>query len=269
MREHLRLGVADDEQMEPSVDARAPERVEEERPSLLQLEVAEHSEDALSLAHVLGPPSRGPLEVVRDEGPLGRVDAVGDEADVGRRVERGDLPQVVARDGGDGGGAGEGVPQRPPAPEREEARVEVVAAQERHERDAEPCREGRSGEDGRGPSERDDVGRRVGKPADLVPEEVDRVRGVVVERGQEKDAPLLPLQPGPVFLAPEVCDVDGEARGTQRADDPVARLRHPATVGRVVLGEDERAQRQLSPNPAPPSSDSVSPVSLSSKERVS
>ena len=95
------------------------------------------------------------------------------------------------------------------------------------------------------------------------------MRGVVVEGGREKDASLLPFQPGPVLLATEVRDVDRETGGAEGADDPVARLRHPAPVGRVVLREDERAQRQLSPNPAAGSSVSVSPASVSSKERVS
>ena len=67
----------------------------------------------------------------------------------------------------------------------------------------------------------------------------------------------------------EVRDVDGKARGAKGTDDPVARLRHPSPVGRVVLGEDERPQAQLSPNPAAGSSAPDSPVSVSSNERVS
>ena len=183
--------------------------------------------------------------------------------------ERRHLSLVVARDGGDGRGALEGVAQHPPAPEREEAGVEVVPPEEGDERNAEPGRDGRAGEDGRRPPERDDVARPVGKAGDLVPEEVDRVRRVVVERRGDEDATLLPFDPKAVLPAAEVRDVDGKSGGAKGADDPVARLRHPSPVGRVVLGEDERPQTQLSPNPAAGSSAPDSPVSVSSNERVS
>jgi hypothetical protein len=176
---------------------------------------------------------------------------------------------VVPRDGGDGGGALERVPQHPAAPEGEEPGVEVVSPKERDERDAEPGSDGRAGEDGRRPPEGDDVTRPVGKAGDLVPEEVDGVGRILVEGRGEEEASLLPLETGAVLPPPEVRDVDGKARGAKGADDPVARLRHPAPVGRVVLGEDERAQRQLSPNPAAGSSASDPPESVSSKERVS
>jgi hypothetical protein len=92
---------------------------------------------------------------------------------------------------------------------------------------------------------------------------------VLVGGGGEEEAPLLPLHAGPVVAPPDVRDVDVEARGPERPDDPVARLRHPAAVGRVVLRDDERPHAQLSPNPAPPSSTSASPPPSSSNERAS
>ena len=152
-------------------------------------------------------------------------------------MQRGNLLRLFRRHRADGGGAAQGIVENRTAARIEQSRVELVAAQQRHQRPVDPRRERRRGEERQIAAECHDVRDRthVEGQASPVPGAVDRVRRVLLERPAEVRAAQL----GARGAAIEVDDVDRDPLGGQAAHDAVARLRHPAAVGRVVLRDEE------------------------------
>src|SRR4051812_7962522 len=87
------------------------------------------------------------------------------------------------------------------------------------------------------------VGGRLVLPPHVAPQEGRRVAWVSGGRATELEAAVADLD-RPFSRrdagAPEARHVDDQARAPQVADDAVARARHPAAIGWVVLGQPER-----------------------------
>ena len=192
---HVRLEPAGEQQMKALGGSGAGERLEQEHPALLRLELTEQADRLNAVGHRLPPPRGGAPLVARSEGPVRAVDPVWDPAHGDARVQRGDLVDLVLRYRADHRRAGERVVEDRAAPGGEHRGVEIVAADERDQRHAEPRRVDRAGDQRPGPTERDDVGHISGRRIGLErrPGPIERVRRVVLDRADQVAAAGLDL----------------------------------------------------------------------------
>jgi hypothetical protein len=205
--------------------------------------MTEKSEDAARWLYVL----RAPLFASRTIGvgalPEIEIDSVRHDVRLRPRVECGDLRRLRTRDRADRVRAAQCVVENRASPRIEQSDIQLVAADQRHEGSSHPHREHRRCEQWQSSAERDHVrhGVEIDALLDAVPEQIDRVRGIGVDRhASERAIRRLLIRRGGA-LPIDVDHIDGDARTHQSAHDAIARLTHSAAIGRVVLGDEEQA----------------------------
>ncbi len=174
------------------------------------------------------------------------VDTTRDPASVGLWPQGMNSCDVVATHDTDTRGAFQGLTQDSPAARREETNVEVIAAQERHERHVEPGSVSRTSEQRDKATEghhmRQGLPGRIGR--EHVPQALQSVRDIVVQRAGEITSLLLALKCPGLGPGRKVDDVNAHPQGTEGLHKTVTRARHAALARVIVLSQPDLGSGQ-------------------------